>query len=239
MTSPKDWALRVLPPQLRQDAVDLKNALWGGYKQASYSQFGEDRVLSFLLRSPHGYYVDIGANHPKRYSNTHLLYLRGWRGLNVDPNPDAIALFKSARPRDTSVPLGVARESGTATLFRYADPAFNTFSKEAAEALKKKKWLVPLPIHEVAVMPLHAVLERYLPTGTTIDFLNIDVEGNDFDVLQSNDWARFLPHIIAIEDHTFTPHLPEQSQVFSYLVNKGYALKAVAGPTLIFSRQHN
>ncbi len=236
MASFKARIFSSLPPGLRQGAVDLKNALWGGYRHTHYSQFGEDVVLSQLLRAPEGFYVDVGANHPTRYSNTYLLYKRGWHGLNIDPNQDAIQTFKRERPRDMSVALGIAKTEGTALLYRYADPAFNTFSRTSAKELEKKTWLSPLPSIKVSVLPLASALSQHLPQGTTIDLLSVDVEGLDLEVLESNDWTRFSPRVIAVEDHGFDAHEPARSRIFSFLRDKGYTLKAHTGPTLIFIR---
>lgn len=236
MASFKERLFAALPPALRQGAVDFKNALWGGYRHTYYSQFGEDIVLSQLLRSPLGFYVDVGANHPTRYSNTYLLYKRGWYGINFDPNKDAISAFKRERPRDSSVALGISKEEGTALLYRYADPAFNTLSRASAKELEKKTWLSPLPSIEVPVMPLRSALAHYLPQGTTIDVLTVDVEGLDLEVLESNDWKMYAPRVVAVEDHGFDAHEPTKSRIFSFLRDKGYTLKAHTGPTLIFVR---
>lgn len=232
----RDTVLRALPPQLRQAAVDFKNLLWGGYAARHYSQFAEDVLVGKLLGKKPGFYVDIGANHPKRYSNTYLLYKAGWRGINIDPNDDAIKDFKRTRPNDISIACAIGKERGTALLYRYADPAFNTLSEAAALALKEKKWLTPLPPKQVPVVPLSEVLTEHLPEGTPIGFMNIDVEGLDLAVLESNDWSRYAPHALAVEDHEFDAATPSTSRIYSFVSAKGYALKGLAGPTLIFQK---
>lgn len=236
MASPKDWVFRLLPPSLHQAVVDIKNALWGGYRHTYYSQFGEDVVLSGILRSSGGFYVDVGANHPQRYSNTYLLYKRGWRGLNIEPNQEAIAAFKRTRPRDINVMLAIGATKETTLLYRYADPAFNTLSSGTANELQKKKWLTSLPPVTVPVLPLRDALAQYLPRNTTIDLLTIDVEGMDMQVLESNDWDVYVPRVVAIEDHGFDAHTPATSRIFSFLRDRGYTLRAHTGPTLIFTR---
>jgi hypothetical protein len=84
--------------------------------KASYSQFGEDAVVMAMFRgrcSP-GYYVDVGCFHPTKWSNTYAFYLRGWRGLAIDPNPAVGALWSRLRPCDTFLNFGVSDNPGTA-----------------------------------------------------------------------------------------------------------------------------
>ena len=73
----------------------------------SYSQFGEDLALINLIGDRTGRYLDIGAHHPSRFSNTRLLYERGWSGVNVEANPELISAFEKARARDTTFPLAL------------------------------------------------------------------------------------------------------------------------------------
>ena len=166
--------LQFLPPSWRQPLVEAKNALWGGFRHHYYSQFGEDIALLSLLKSTTGFYVDVGANHPQRYSNTQLLYERGWRGINIEPNRAAVGRFKRKRTRDITLCLGVGKEEGSRTYYRFSDPAYNTFSREAAEALATKKWLSPLPKEQVPVLPLATILNQHLPRALKIHLLNIN-----------------------------------------------------------------
>src|ERR1700726_1466588 len=79
----------------------------------AYSQDGEDMILRRLFeRQKSGFYVDVGAHHPYRFSNTCYFYRRGWRGINIDPNPEAIAAFRRDRPHDINVCVGVSEEAG-------------------------------------------------------------------------------------------------------------------------------
>src|SRR2546423_8590334 len=82
--------------------ADLKHANF------SFSQFGEDLALLRYFEERRGFYVDIGAHHPVRFSNTYLLYQRGWSGINVDANADALDLFRSRRPRDVNLHAAVS-----------------------------------------------------------------------------------------------------------------------------------
>ncbi len=144
--------------------------------------------------------VDIGCHHPFSCSNTALLHLRnGWSGLNVDLDPRAIAAFEAARPNDRNIVAAVGRKAGRmeATIFARAGDQ-NTLGPipgHLADEVYEKRM--------VEVLPLSTLLERHVPAGTAIDFLNVDVEGFDHDVLSSNDWTRYQPAVIAVEEHNF------------------------------------
>ena len=78
----------------------------------------------------------------------------------------------------------------------------------------------------IPVQPLSAILKEHLPAGRQIDLMNIDVEGLDFEVLESNDWETFSPKVLVIEDHEFNPEKPLESKILQFLKSKGYSLKA-------------
>lgn len=116
------------------DVVQAVRPLVSRAKSLSFSQYGEDLLLAVsLLPNRRGRYVDVGAYHPWKESNTYKLYLRGWTGLTIEPNPDAAALFRKKRPRDVHVVSGVAAEAGELTYHRFADPKLNTFSESQAK----------------------------------------------------------------------------------------------------------
>jgi len=164
-----------------------------------FGQDGEDLILDRLLqRQEQGFYVDIGAHHPVRFSNTYLFYQRGWRGLNVDAMPGSMELFQRIRPNDINIECGVAGAKGELTYYCFNEPALNTFEQAEAE-LKNKHPYALLETKQVHVERLDALLDRYLPQGQAIDFLSVDVEGKDEEVLLSNDWTRFRPRFILAE----------------------------------------
>jgi len=166
----------------------------------SYSQEGEDLVLSRIFGSQrNGFYVDIGAHHPFRFSNTAIFYRRGWRGINIDPLPGTTKLFDKYRAGDINLEIGVGASSGQLTYYMFNDPAVNTFDKELAEVCEKTGEFTRIGDKTVEVLPLSVILDRHLPLDQQIDFMTIDAEGLDFDVLQSNDWNRYSPTIIVLE----------------------------------------
>ncbi|MFA7355121.1 MAG: SAM-dependent methyltransferase, partial [Sulfurimonadaceae bacterium] len=94
----------LLPKSLKEKIVDVKNNYFDGYALKSYSQEGEDMILRRLFeQQPNGFYVDVGAHHPKRFSNTYFFYKKGWRGINIDAMPNSMELFNKIRPRDINI----------------------------------------------------------------------------------------------------------------------------------------
>jgi len=98
------------------------------YLNNSFSQEGEDIILSRLFNDKkNGFYVDVGAHHPFRFSNTYKFYEKGWSGINIEPNPEDFHLFSKYRNRDININAGVGSNDGTLTYFMFNEPALNTF----------------------------------------------------------------------------------------------------------------
>ena len=101
--------LTLLPENASTALKTLKNNYFDGYALKSYSQEGEDVILQYIFRDQEtGFYVDIGAHHPKRFSNTFGLYKMGWLGINVDPLPGCMDAFRKQRPRDINLEVAVS-----------------------------------------------------------------------------------------------------------------------------------
>ena len=197
------------------------------YATRSYSQYGEDMVLKAIFAryppSYPGFYVDIGAHHPLRFSNTQFFYERGWTGICVEPLPTATRLFAWWRPRDVFLSVGVAEAEGALTYFMFDEPALNTFSEKIAGENASRV----TAREKVSVHPLRRILADHLPAGREIDFLSVDVEGLDLPVLRSNDWARYRPRIVLIEE-TSASTLAEVENLESASFMKQQAYRAFA-----------
>jgi FkbM family methyltransferase len=169
--------------------------------QIIHSQLGEDLILSLLLEGKKdGFYVDIGANHPKKFNNTYLLYKSGWNGINIEPNPEKIAAFKSGRPRDVNLAIGVGPKESSMNYYRFDEDTLNTFDPAFAEKNKKMGHVLQDTI-DVPVKPLSAIFAEYLPAGANgcADVMSLDTEGYDMEVLKSNDWNKYRPRFVVIE----------------------------------------
>ncbi len=227
---------RAIPDRFFPILIDLKNSVFGKYEKSYYSQFGEDVVLSRILRERQGFYVDIGAYHPKHLSNTYLLFKKGWRGINIDPNPYAIRLFNKYRKNDTNLAVGISRENAVRKFYLFSHSNWNTFSSEKAEQWKNRIDVRYLGDRNVKCLPISAVLDQYAPDGAVIGLMNIDVEGLDLEVLESNDWRKYRPIVIVVECANFNPARPESSGVYQFLIAQGYRLFVFLGLSLIFVR---
>ncbi|MBV8753427.1 MAG: FkbM family methyltransferase [Hyphomicrobiales bacterium] len=175
----------------------------------SFSAAGEDCVALGWLRNAGVElnkirYLDVGASDPVALSNTMTMYIRGAKGVLVEPDVVMAEKLRSRRPRDIVVNAAVAfDERRTATLIRLHPSVFNTFSEAQAERVVTASvgWSASLSIVgrvDVKLIPINEIIEQHLD-GVAPHFLSIDAESVDFAILQSLDFTRFRPWIICIE----------------------------------------
>jgi FkbM family methyltransferase len=177
----------------------LTTRLAASAKLESYSQYGEDVVIDALLsHKQNGFYVDVGANDPDALSNSKLLYGRGWRGINIEPDPTLHAKLSEKRPRDLNLNIGIGPNPGIMTFFRMSADTLSSFNREVAVRNGHLYNATLLSEEQVQVQRLTAIFESHL-RGNTIDFLSVDAEGYDLEVLKSNDWTRFRPSVLMVE----------------------------------------
>jgi FkbM family methyltransferase len=195
MNSPR-W----LVPQAVRDATRLlrqysARELMGG--TLSFAQSGEDLVLAghFFRNRKTGFYVDVGAHDPIRYSNTQFFYRSGWRGINVEPIPASFRKFEKYRKRDINLNLAVSLAVGEEDFT--IDGIFSRLKGNAHEWRNNESSATHI---RVRTKPLSLILDEHLPADTPIDFLSIDCEGHDRIVLESNDWKRYRPTVVLTED---------------------------------------
>jgi hypothetical protein len=113
---------------------------WDPWVNRSWSQEGEDMILRRLFeKKKTGFYVDVGAHHPKHFSNTYFFYRMGWNGINIDALPGTKKEFDKYRGRDINLELGVAKQEGILNYYVYNDHALNTFSVSLVEKRKASK----------------------------------------------------------------------------------------------------
>jgi len=204
--------------------------------QLCYAQEGEDLLLNrFLEGQEQGFYVDVGAHHPVRFSNTYMFYKRGWRGINIDAMPGSMKKFNQVRPRDINLECGVASDSATLKFYRFNEPALNTFSQVEAD-LKNKPPYALVDTVDVPVEPLDVLLTRHVPDGQQIDFLSVDVEGKDEEVLRSNDWQRYRPRFVLAETLRTDILGLNSCPIVKFLAEVGYKPIAKAYNTSFFER---
>ncbi|TSE22736.1 methyltransferase, FkbM family [Tepidimonas sediminis] len=208
---------------------------WDPWLSVSWSQEGEDIVLRrFFGDKKNGFYVDIGAHHPKRFSNTFYFYRRGWSGINIDAMPGSMRLFNKYRPRDLNLELGVAGKQGELDYYVFNEKALNGFFCELSRSRNDAD--SPYRIEKVVrvrVVPLKDILGQYAK-DKKIDFMNVDVEGLDLDVLQSNDWSRFRPKMVLAEVLGKSLVELEKDPLAQFMRRQGYSIFAKQVNTVFF-----
>jgi FkbM family methyltransferase len=210
------------------------------YSRTSYSLEGEDLILwRFFDDKKSGFYVDVGAYHPFRYSNTYLFYRHGWHGINIDATPGSMDLFREHRAKDINVETAVSSRPGLKKFYIFDETALNSFDETLSKDRAGRGHSI-INIIDVATHTLAEILREHVPSNTAIDFLNIDVEGSELDVLQSNDWASFKPRYILVEISGFdkknglTASEIMTSDVGIFLKGEGYLCVAKTFDTAVF-----
>jgi FkbM family methyltransferase len=188
-----------------------------------YSQYYEDYVLSLVFGSlGQGTYVDVGANDPDAMSVTKYFYLRGWRGVNIEPNPDHRQRLQRSRPEDDNLEVGISDAPATLQFYRFDPPhhGLSTFDRAIADrhgaaGFRFDELVIP-------VMTLTEALagSRRVKGGFT--FLNIDVEGFERKVLDGLDFARYQPAVVMIEATAPLTEVPTEQQWEPVLLGAGY-----------------
>ena len=207
----KDYLIKLYP--LNKLYFFLK-ILKKSKKRYHYADNGEDVIIQGLFNHrKDGFYIDVGCYHPIRASLTHLLYKKGWKGVNIDISEDTINLFKIARPNDKNINIGIADKVGED--FYYQSSHINQANSfKYYDDVKKVK---------IKITTLDNIIKNL--EIKKIDFLNIDVEYTDFKVLQGLNLNSVRPTLIAIEDNdAFDIADLVNSDIYKYLINKEYFL---------------
>ena len=204
------------------------------YQTIAYSQEGEDLVLKRLFPGRiDGFYVDIGAHHPYRFSNTYLFYKLGWCGINIDPIPGIKKSFDTERPRDINLEMAVSDEHATLNYYNFKEKALNTFSEPLARQYQAANWDMESVI-PVETFTLAQILDQYCPSGRKIDFMTIDVENLEMKVLGSNNWERYKPEVLVIEVLDCPADQVTDTEIYRFLHAKGYQFVAKTFNTCFF-----
>lgn len=165
--------------------------------RGTFSQHGEDTFLAEYFSGITGVYIDIGASHPFRISNTYLLYKHGWSGVTVEPIEYLSAKHRRWRPRDQQCCEAVGDKDAELTFYELVPSVLSTFDYDSAletikngGVLRKKR--------AVKMTTLKSLKQRYYPERE-IELLSIDAEGLDFAILSGNDWSECRPKIVIFE----------------------------------------
>lgn len=187
----------------------------------SYAQTGEDLLLARCLdTSVPGFYVDVGCNHPVKYSNTYFLYLRGWAGIVIDGNPDLAPAWKNHRPRDKFVHACISDQEKAVSFNVFESNELSSVSGKAVQGLGSSQYkLKRCDVMQTQTLDAVLAAEETLPR---IGLLSIDIEGEDFAALRSIDLSRYRPEVIVIEVHGIDVGMIGSHTVSKYLEKYGY-----------------
>jgi FkbM family methyltransferase len=173
--------------------------------------------------------VDVGSGHPVIGSNTYLFYRQGWSGLLIDPLEGNVRESRRRRPRDKVIRAAVGASDEPQTLYEFDPYELTTTSVERVRQLEGQGFR---PIRETSTpqVRLRDLGLEARPRDPVV--LSIDVEGVEVEVLTGNDWSRFRPRVICIEELRRPER--ELSSTATVLQSEGYILKATAVWTSVF-----
>ena len=205
----------------------------------SFSQFGEDLIIDHalnLLNYQNFSYLDIGANHPSRLSNSFYFYRKGSTGVLVEPDPHLFRKLQRKRPRDIVLNCGVSvnGNTGTQTLYLMSSNVLNTFSLEEAERIQRTSSYHIVDSIDVDVLPVNSIIDMHF--SDIPYFMSIDVEGLDLQVLRQINFASYRPLLIVSETLTFDPASGGRkiSSIIDFLISKNYIIFADTRCNTIF-----
>jgi len=226
---------------IKNRALKLVTSLFPrlSYGVRAYSSEGEDLILKRIFdKKQNGVYIDVGAHHPFRVSNTYLLYKQNWTGINIDPMPGSKALFDKHRPKDTNLEIGVSVAKQQLTYSIFNETALNTFSPEKVKEYTQDTKYRVIAEKKIDTWPLADILDKYLAKDVVIDFLTIDAEGLDLEVLQSNNWDKYRPTYVLVESPPSEVFQADSSELYQFMKQVGYGMFAKTYYTYFFKNMN-
>jgi FkbM family methyltransferase len=220
----------------------------------SYAQNHEDVVLARVFAGqPEGFYIDVGAEDPVINSVTKHFYELGWRGINVEPSARSLAALEADRPDDVNLGVGLAMAPGKVTFYEGPPDNHGASTFVAAVAARyESTGQAFTSVSDVPVTTLAAVCDEYVG-DRQIDFIKIDVEGSEADVITGGDWVRWRPRVVVVEAtypnstepayHAWEPALLRADYLFALFdgLNRFYVsaeeaelLDALSSPACVF-----
>lgn len=205
-----------------------------------FSEHGEDIVIHrLLLWKENGFYIDCGAYHPRNMSLTARLRNFGWNGVNIDIDPRVISEFDLALPSCSNICTAISDKEKDVLFHRYEDPVLNTIDLEQEahlQAIVNNGDLFTSKVDEVKVVTstLEQVLYENGVSENSVDFLNLDIEGEELNALKGFPWDSQTPLVVAIEIHRLDLSNSICDPVVKYMYEKGYVLQSYIFHTAIF-----
>lgn len=201
----------------------------------SYAQNFEDVMLERVFKEQStGFYIDVGAWDDVADSVTKHFYEKGWHGINVEPVPVYFAKLQHSRGRDINLNLALLDKPGSCTLFAIPDTGLSTFDSNHASDHRAKGFQVQE--REVEVRTLETICNEYAK-DTQIDFLKIDTEGTELQVLRGGNWTRFRPRVVVIEATYPNSQTASHGEWEPFILEQGYLYAYFDGLNRFYVRQ--
>ena len=196
----------------------LKFIYWFVLKQSNFSQSNEEQILSTIFSNTRkGFYIDVGCHHPRRFSNTALLYKNGWKGINIDASAKNLKLFNIFRKRDKNICALISEKPEKLRYYYFDDSALNGILSFAKVNFLKDLGYKVISEEYMVTQRLDDIITNFELPNKRIDLLDIDVEGYDFQVLKSIDLSLFYVRVILIETGD------KENEIAKYLLKYNYS----------------
>jgi FkbM family methyltransferase len=204
----------------------------------SYAQNGEDVVLARAFDDGHqGFYVDIGAADPVSDSVTKLFYDAGWSGIDVEPASRTAQQLRDARPRDLTLEVAVGDRPGERTFYEVLGEHMGNSSLVEAYAADHGG-AEGMAERAVEVVTLAQLWDEHVGERT-VDFLKIDVEGSEAEVLAGADLARHRPRVLVVEATRPGTSVASHEEWEPGVLDTGYALALFDGLNRFYVREED
>ena len=199
-------------------------------KKKSYSMDGEDlEIVKYFENLNNGFYVDVGSYHPIEMNNTYLLYKKNWKGINIDTSKFSIDLFNFLRPDDLNYNLAISNKDGEHEYYYQKKLSkLSTLKKTIAKGVFQGNFKTK----KIITSKLSTLIDKTKFKNKKIDFLNVDAEGSDLDVLKSLNFDIYRPKLICVEIITNPSLAPgyqfshitklDDSEIYKFLIKLNY-----------------
>jgi FkbM family methyltransferase len=168
------------------------------FRMTSFASNFEDVLLDRAFGTQcAGFYIDVGAYDPVDHSVTHHFHEKGWRGINIEPNPAPFERLRDVRVRDVNLNIGLSNREGRLTVYEAPSACWSVdrglitgwFGADQSQIVERS----------IPVKTLASVCDQHVPDGFVVDFLKIDVEGHEREVVEGADWSKWRPRVVLIE----------------------------------------
>jgi FkbM family methyltransferase len=196
------------------------------YSKTSYAQCGEDIIVDFIfwtLGKKSITYLDIGAHHPNYLSNTFLFYKKGSKGICVEADPVLAQTIEKKRPRDIVLNIGASGNTRkVADFYVLSEPGLSTFSKEEAEQSASYGTFSIQKVLQIPVLPINEILRTHFTQPP--DFISLDIEGLDLEIVENFDFTTYRPLVWCIETLTYAEDKGEKKipKISEHMLRNGY-----------------